>query len=1185
MTDNHYLKKELYDLVKTDNTIFDFIQDSSLDGIWYWDLDNPEEEWMSPKFWSVLGYDHTVMPHKSSAWRDIVNADDLKLSNELFIKHCENPEIPFDQTVRYTHKNGSVVWIRCRGLAIRDKEGKPIRMLGSHQDITEYVKKEHSLDKNLALLNYTQKIAGIGSWELDLSTVEVFWTEEIYNLFGFDPQLPPPPFSEHMKLFTPESWEQLSAAINITKEQGIPYELELKTLHKDGSKGYMWVCGEAERDAKGDITGLKGIAQDITKRKIAEENLRINEERWQFVIEGSGDGIWEWRPQESKTFYSKRLLEMVGYKPEEFTDSDYEWRSRIHPDDIAFTFSDISQNLLGKTDSFSHEYRFRNKEGNYLWILNRGKVVERNANGEAIRVVGSHSDISKLKQSEQLIKDNETRLSLAVKAGGVGIWDWDIVANILKWDDKMFVLYGVNKNDFTNAYEAWVNGVYEADKQRGDEEIQKAIKGEKDFNTEFRVQYATGEIRTIRALATVLRDKEGNAIRMIGTNWDITAEKEAIAQIAAGEAAEKANRAKSEFLANMSHEIRTPLNSVIGFTDLLEKTQLSIIQRQYAHSANVSGHALLGIINDILDFSKIEAGMLDLDILKTDMVQLFEDSIDIVKFAAAEKDIELLLDIDPYMPRFAHVDGLRLKQILTNLLSNAVKFTIQGEVALKISYGKVDSDQGTLSISVRDTGIGIDKEQQSKLFKSFSQGDSSTTRMFGGTGLGLVISQLLAERMDSTIHVKSTVGVETVFYFDITTHFEAGAKPDTSKIEGVKRCLIIDDNTNNQAIMKQMLNQWHIQSECCDSGFEALKIIEQPEPFDLIICDYKMPYIKGIDTIRMLKNKMKLSIEKQPVILLHSSLDNLQIEKECLDLGIRFRLSKPVKSSDLFNYLNNIFQDNTASQDKDILEAGKADDTRGRFKLLVAEDVFLNMVLIKAMLSELGFTNEIMEAKNGIEAIEKYQQESPDLILMDVHMPELDGIRATKKIREIESTTGRKVPIIALTAGALKEEKEKCFANGMNDFLSKPLTPEKLMAMLSKHLLMGKHSQESLPYTDSEIESHVAYQELMGSIKNKSIIQKVMEIALQDLPDQIRELEVACKEKHPEKVHSAAHKIKGSSSYMRFSLIAKIADQIERESTETWNDELELHLSELKAEWEIVQKIVESKLAQLSTTL
>ena len=200
-------------------------------------------------------------------------------------------------------------------------------------------------------------------------------------------------------------------------------------------------------------------------------------------------------------------------------------------------------------------------------------------------------------------------------------------------------------------------------------------------------------------------------------------------------------------------------------------------------------------------------------------------------------------------------------------------------------------------------------------------------------------------------------------------------------------------------------------------------------------------------------------------------------------------------------------------------------------------------------------------------------------------MPELDGIRATKKIREIESLTGRKVPIIALTAGALKEEKEKCFANGMNDFLSKPLTPEKLMAMLNKHLLTLEQSHESLHYSDSEIESHMAYQELMNSFKNKSIIQKVLEIALKDLPDQILELEGACKEKHPEKVHSAAHKIKGSSSYMRFNLIAEIAANIERESTDAWNDHVELHLSELKAEWEIVQEIIESKLAQMSTTI
>ena len=1178
MKDNHYLKEELYELVKADDTIFDFIQESSLDGIWYWDLVNPEEEWMSPKFWSVLGYDYKDMPHKPSAWQGIINPDDFKLANELFIKHCETPEIPYDQNIRYTHKNGSIVWIRCRGLAIRDKEGKPIRMLGSHQNITEYRENEEKLNKTVSLLNYTQRIAGIGSWELDINTNEVFWTEELYNMYGFDSSLPPPPYTEHMKLFAPESWEKLASAINLTKEKGIPYELELNTIRIDGSLGFMWARGEAEFDSSGDMTHIKGVAQDITERKLAAEKLRINEERWQFVIEGSGDGIWDWRPLEKKTFYSNRWIEMLGYKPEEFTDNDSEWSSRIHPDDVAFAFAEISKNLSGQTDFFNHEYRFKNKEGNYLWILNRGKVVERNANGEAIRVVGSHSDISKLKQAEESIKVNEARLSLAVKAGGVGIWDWDIVADKLNWDDQMFVLYGLNKEDFTSAYEAWVNGIYEADKQRSNEEIQLALKGEKDFNTEFRVQYADGRIRNIRALATVLRDGDGNAIRMIGTNWDITAEKEALEQIAAREQAEKANKAKSEFLANMSHEIRTPLNSVIGFTDLLKKTELSIVQKQYVNSANVSGHALLGIINDILDFSKIEAGMLDLEVMKSDMVQLFEDSIDIVKFAAAEKDIELLLDIDTTMPRFGHVDAVRLKQILTNLLGNAVKFTLKGEVELKVRYQAVNSDDGKLLVSVRDTGIGISKEQQSKLFKSFSQADNSTTRKFGGTGLGLIISQLIAEKMDSAININSTEGIGTVFSFEITTRFEAGDKQDYTKIEGVKRCLIIDDNANNRTIMKQMLSHWHIQSECCESGFEALKIIEQPEPFDLIICDYNMPYINGIETIRMLRNKLKLSDEKQPFILLHSSLDNQSIEKECQELGIRFRLSKPVKRSDLFIYLNNLYQEKNTSQDKEFVDFKKVDNVHEKVKILIAEDVFLNMVLIKAMLADLGFNSDIIEAKNGIEAIEKYQKMSPDLILMDVHMPEMDGIGATKKIREIELLSGKNVPIIALTAGALKEEKENCFASGMNDFLTKPLVPEKIMAMINKYLTKKEHSPELILNDKSENDLHIAYDEFVSLFDNLSVIKEVMSLALRDIPAQIIELENASKEKNQEKLHDAAHRLWGSSSTMRFSLMAEIVRKIESKLNNNWNGDLTLELSELNNEWEIVKKIIERKI-------
>jgi len=339
-----------------------------------------------------------------------------------------------------------------------------------------------------------------------------------------------------------------------------------------------------------------------------------------------------------------------------------------------------------------------------------------------------------------------------------------------------------------------------------------------------------------------------------------------------------------------------------------------------------------------------------------------------------------------------------------------------------------------------------------------------------------------------------------------------------------------------------------------------------------------MPYINGIETIRMLKTKMKLSFERQPVILLHSSLENIQLEKECLELGIRFRLSKPVKSNDLFNYLNNLYEENTISLYKENLESPTAKNIRNRVKILIAEDVFLNMVLIKAMLSEIGYTNEIIEAKNGIEAIEKYQKMSPDLILMDVHMPELDGISATKKIREIELLTGKNVPIIALTAGALKEEREKCFANGMNDFLTKPVVPEKIMSILDKYLIKGEDSQKLNHNYESEIDTHVAYHELENLYSDKSIIKEAMTIVLKYMPSQILELEEACREKNAGRVSAAAHIIKGSSGSMYFTIMARIAGILESDSTDSWNDNIELQFSELKAEWETIKQIIQQKI-------
>jgi PAS domain S-box-containing protein len=584
-------------------------------------------------------------------------------------------------------------------------------------------------------------------------------------------------------------------------------------------------------------------------------------------------------------------------------------------------------------------------------------------------------------------------------------------------------------------------------------ELWTTIISGKVWRGEFHNKKKNGELYWESASISAIYTEEGKFTHFLAIKDDITIRKQYEEELKlAKEQAEAASKAKSEFLSNMSHEIRTPLNGVIGFTDLLRNTPLTHVQQQYVDNANVSGHTLLGIINDILDFSKIEAGMLHLEMIKTDMIELLENSVDIVKYSSGKKNLELLLDIDPLLPRFAVTDPIRLKQILANLLGNAVKFTEKGEVELKVIYEPIENNQGRILFEVRDTGIGISESQKVNLFKSFSQADSSVTRKYGGTGLGLTISNLIAQKMNSNIQYESKQGEGSVFFFDIVTDTAHGEKADTGSIDSIKRCLIIDDNENNRHILEHMLAGWNIECESCDNGLTALKLIETRKPFDVIICDYNMPYIDGLETIRLIRDKLNLSKDNQPVILLHSSSDDERLHKQCDDLGVRFRLTKPVKSKDLFSYLCQVHSDDfknsklTIDSDSEIMIMDNGS------KILIVEDVLMNMIMIKAIIKQILPHSLLIEAKNGIEAVNLYEQHKPDLVFMDIQMPEMNGIDATKEIRKFEIITDRYVPIIALTAGAFNEEQERCLAAGMNDFLSKPVEVQKIREMLNKHL-------------------------------------------------------------------------------------------------------------------------------------
>ncbi len=530
--------------------------------------------------------------------------------------------------------------------------------------------------------------------------------------------------------------------------------------------------------------------------------------------------------------------------------------------------------------------------------------------------------------------------------------------------------------------------------------------------------------------------------------------------------AEAASLAKSRFLSNMSHEIRTPLNGVIGFTDLLKQTDLDSIQRQYAENAGTSARALLGIVSDILDFSKIEAGRMELDPIRTDVMELAGQAADIIKYQAAQKNVELLLNIQPGMPRFATLDPVRVKQILLNLLGNAVKFTEEGEVELKMDFSDIGGGRGRIRFAVRDTGIGISEKQKDKIFEAFYQGDAATTRRYGGTGLGLVISNLLAKKMGSRIEIESTPGAGSTFSMVVEVDCEHGGKGEDEKLDGVAHVMVADDNASNRMITQHMLNNWGVECTVCENGFEAVEKIGSSGPFDVVIMDYHMPCMDGLETIRKIRTELGLSPDEQPIIFLHTSVDDVQIHEACRELGVRFCLVKPVKAEEMLFRLKHLHDEGTAGEVE--LEAtGNADQPEGEKDrvvrlqdkpasrgavVLIAEDNEMNMLLIQSLTRQLLPEVEIIGARDGRQALSAFCNAGRvDLVLMDIQMPGMSGLEVTEAIRA-EEGSGRHVPVVALTAGTQAEDRDRCLAAGMDGFLPKPVDREKLREYFTKYL-------------------------------------------------------------------------------------------------------------------------------------
>jgi len=1024
-----------------------------------------------------------------------------------------------------------------------------------------------------------------------------------------------------------------------------------------------------------------------------KQALRIERRRLADIIEGTRIGTWEWNVQTGETFFNERWAEIVGYTLGELAPvSIHTWMDLAHPDDLERSGDLLNRCFTKQADYYDCEARMRHKNGSWVWVHDRGKVVSWTGDGQPLLMSGTHADITEKKQAElavkdyaefqklvletlplyiyvkdeqlrmvlansltksrfpeerrrdflgkthldlfdeddrqRLIADDEKtlqnggaeredtvlmpdgqsrifwqkkirfekatgekfilgvatdvteprqtealrdelrkRLTVATKAAGIGIWDWDVKNNALSWDDQMLTLYGLESSQFEGAFEAWQKGLHPDDHERASREIEQAITGEREFDTQFRVVWPSGEVRHIQASARVERDANGDALRMIGTNWDITALKNTEAElIKAKESAEVATRTKSEFLANMSHEIRTPMNGVIGMLGMALKTVENEDQRRRLELANSSAMSLMSIINDILDFSKIEAGRLDLESLEFDLLTLLSDITEGMAVTAYGKGLEIVLDASEVQVRKVIGDPGRLRQILSNLLSNAIKFTHHGEIVVRATL-KPEQGHWRFSCAVIDTGIGIPETQLQNLFNPFTQADSSTTRKFGGTGLGLSIVKRICGLMQGDAEAKSVAGQGSCFSFNVAFLASDAPTYEVGKVfDGIKVLLIEAFETSREVIQRQ-LETWGVEVFAI-ADIQQLSACRR-KVFDIVLIEQS---VFEAESERLFPVLRAYSTEHTAKVLMTRSLDepsDYLVDRSVFDGDF----PKPVTPSDLFNILMQWCRStNRSSTTLGQLEA-QADESHQPVQftqahhVLLVEDNVINQEVAKDILLDSGLLCTC--ANNGAEAIALLQQAPTDapfeLILMDCQMPEMDGYEATRAIRVgLAGAYYRSIPIVALTANAMVQDRERCEQAGMNEYLSKPIDPDVLIEKI-KHLL----SEDLIPAILAESVSQPVdspgrlwdRQALLKRVRGKpERVERLLQTFL-DQHKQREQLFAAAENLH--QVAQAAHAVKGSAGNLGCDKLFELAKAIESAARNEDSDSVSELLPEL----------------------
>jgi PAS domain S-box-containing protein len=774
-------------------------------------------------------------------------------------------------------------------------DGKPV-IFGVTKDIAQIKLSEEKFSK---LFYINPSACGLS----DLATGKYIEVNNVfYTLFGFNKEEVIGKTAFELGIF---SKEVRSSILLQSDSNGNIYNAEVDLKTKYGETKHVLMS--AESIFVQDKTFRFTVVHDITDRKKAEKALQDSNKKLEAIILASPDGIGMVGLDGKLQLVSDRLAEMYGFSSghKEFFlgKSIYDF---IDPSNHHLLYENIKSLLIDKKDNGLSEYIGIKKDGSHFYV-DVNSTVMCDSEGKPENILFVERDITERKQNENKIRQTSTRLSLATRAGGVGIWDWDLVNDKMLWDDQMFTLYGISRKDTDAAFEIWRASLHPDEVALRTKEIQMAISGDKEFDTEFRVVWPDGSIHNIRANAIVQRDNTGKPVRMIGTNWDITEQKKTEAALRQAKMdADMANKAKSEFLANMSHEIRTPMNAILGFSEALYHKLESKQHQRMVKSILSSGNLLMSLLNDILDLSKIEAGKLDILLQPVNLNNVLQEMMLLFREKAKAKNLELKTEVGPDFPAAVMLDEIRIKQVLFNLVGNAIKFTHTGFVCVRVNFRSISDQNGALDIEVEDTGIGIPESQLEIIFEAFRQQSGQSNRQYGGTGLGLAISRRLVEKMNGMISVNSHEGSGSVFRvvfpgIKISNVFVHDTEYN-DEIQNVvfekSEIMVVDDVLTNLETIENLLSSSGLSVISATSGAIALELLEHSNP-SLILLDIRMSEIDGFEVAKRIK--LKPETMDIPIIAFTASvMSSGKIENYSAFDGV---LYKPVKRTDLFNLL------------------------------------------------------------------------------------------------------------------------------------------------------------------------------------------------------------------------------------------------------------------------------------------